>query len=75
MQNGVEEISDEDDSESYYSNKGREERAHRQAFTVKNWTIGIMPAAFEYRGIPTNTATNTANGLLAPAKYEEPTRH
>ena len=36
-------------------------------FSIKTATKGIIPAAFEYKGIPINTAMGTAKGLPGPA--------
>ena len=36
-------------------------------FSIRAWTIGIVPAALEYIGIPKATATKTASGLSGPA--------
>ena len=36
-------------------------------FSVKTLTRGIIPAVFEYKGIPISTANGTAYQLLPPA--------
>ena len=36
-------------------------------FAVSTCMIGIMPAAFEYSGMPISTAIGTASGLFGPA--------